>query len=81
MRLIDEVGVRSKNQITVPDAALRRLGASVGDRLLIEADENEPGVLHIRAVRRSYAGALPGVYGTPEEARAYVRDERDAWAE
>ena len=76
-----EVGVRPKNQVTIPEPALRWLDAQVGDRLVLEGDPDEPGSLRVRVVRRSYAGALRGIYGTPEEAAAYLRGERDCWDE
>ena len=79
MGVIAEVGVRPKNQITLPDAVLRQMGARTGDRLLIESDPDEPDVLRVRAVRRSYAGVLAGVYGTADEAVGYVRAEQDSW--
>ena len=79
MEVIAEVGVRPKNQVTLPDAVLRRMGARTGDRLLIESDPDEPDVLRVRAVRRSYAGLLAGVYGNADEPLRYVRAEQESW--
>jgi bifunctional DNA-binding transcriptional regulator/antitoxin component of YhaV-PrlF toxin-antitoxin module len=78
--VLAEVGVRPKNQITLPDAVLRQMGARTGDRLLIESDPDEPDVLRMRAVRHSYAGLLNGVYGTADETLTYVRAEQDSWS-
>ena len=79
MGLIAEVGVRPKNQVTLPDAVLRHMGARTGDRLLIESDPDEPDVVRVRAVRHSYAGLLVGVYGTADEVLQYVRAEQESW--
>jgi bifunctional DNA-binding transcriptional regulator/antitoxin component of YhaV-PrlF toxin-antitoxin module len=79
MGLIVEVGVRPKNQVTLPDAVLRHMGARTGDRLLIESDPDEPDVLRVRAVRHSYAGLLAGLYGTADEALRDVRAEQESW--
>ena len=79
MGLIAEVGVRPKNQVTLPDAVLRQMGARIGDRLLIESDPEEPDVLRMRAVRHSYAGLLAGVYGTTDEALRDVHAEQESW--
>ena len=74
-----EVCLRQKNQITLPEAVVRRLGLQTGDRLVIEVPESDPDRLEMRPIRRSYAGLLDGVYGTDEEALEYVRAERASW--
>jgi AbrB family looped-hinge helix DNA binding protein len=77
------VTVRRKNQMTVPDVLAERLGLHPGDRLVLRLEEGadgEPG-FRARPLRRSYAGALRGVYGTPEDAAAYLAGERAAWGE
>lgn len=74
-----EVGLRPKNQLTLPEAVAAQLGAEPGDHLIIAVQDDEPGVAHIRRLPRSYAGSLSEVYGTPEEAVAYIRDERESW--
>jgi AbrB family looped-hinge helix DNA binding protein len=74
-----EVTLRRKNQLTLPEAVARRLGVGPGDRLVIELEGGEADRALVRAVRRSYAGALAGVYGTPEEAAAYLQEERASW--
>ena len=76
-----EVNLRKKNQLTLPEPIAERLGVGPGDRLLFETDDEDPDRVHIRRLRRSYAGILAGVYGTPEEAAAYLRDERASWDE
>ena len=77
------VTVRRKNQVTVPEALAERLGLHPGDRLVLRLEEGPDGEQGFRArpLPRSYAGALRGVYGTPEEAAAYLAGERAAWGE
>ena len=75
----EEADLRGKNQVTIPRRVARLLGLQPGDRLIFEVGEGEPDVLRIRRLRNDYAGALAGVYGTPEEARTYLREEREAW--
>ena len=79
MEVIAEVGLGPKNQVTLPDAVLRHMGTRAGDRVLIESDPDEPDVLRVRAVRRSYAGLLAGVYGNADEPLRYVRAEQESW--
>jgi antitoxin ChpS len=76
-----EVRLRAKNQITLPDAIVRRLGLEPGDRLVLEIDDEQPDRVELRPIRRSYAGILAGVFGTDDEAVAYVRGERASWPE
>jgi AbrB family looped-hinge helix DNA binding protein len=78
MALEIETSLRRKNQLTLPESIAKRLGVQPGDRLVFETDDDEEHV-RIRPVRRSYAVALAGVYGTPEEVAAYLADERASW--
>lgn len=75
-----KVTLRAKNQLTLPDPIARQLGVQQGDELIIHTQEDQPDIVQIRALRRSYAGSAAGVYGTPEEVRAYVEGERAAWS-
>jgi bifunctional DNA-binding transcriptional regulator/antitoxin component of YhaV-PrlF toxin-antitoxin module len=85
MRLVStveiEVGLRPKHQLTLPEAAARQLGVEPGDRLVIELDADRPGEVRLRPVRRSYAGALGGIFGTAGEAERYLQEERASWSE
>lgn len=78
VRLEAEVTLRPKNHLTLPGAIATHLGVEAGDRLILLALENGDHV-QLRRVRRSYAGALQGVYGTPDEAAEYLRVERACW--
>ena len=75
------VRLRPKNQLTLPGAIVKQLDVKLGDRLIVEMDRDHPGRVQVRAVRRSYAGILQGMFGSPEEEAAYVREERAAWGE
>jgi AbrB family looped-hinge helix DNA binding protein len=72
--------VRRKNQVTIPDAVMRSLGLSEGDRLRIRVNPDQR-TLTIEPLPRSYAGVAPGLYGTEEEVAAYLDRERAAWDE
>ncbi len=76
-----EVCLRPKNQLTLPEAIVKRWRVEPGDRLLFLVDDGQPDEVRLRRIRHSYAGALAGVYGTPDEAAAYIRDERASWGE
>ena len=69
------------NQVTLPEEVVRRLGLEPGDQLVVEIDEADPRRAELRPIRRSYAGILGGMFGTDEEALAYVRAERASWDE
>jgi hypothetical protein len=66
--------LRTKNQLTVPDAAVAGVGAAVGDRFLVTVED---GVIRLEPVRASYAGVLKHVY--PDDWEARLRADRDDW--
>ena len=72
--------VRSKNQMTLPDPIVKRLGVEPGDEVIVYFDDNEPGIIHLRPLRRSYAGVARGMYGSTEEAAEYIKSERTSWS-
>ena len=74
-----EVALRPKNQMTLPAEVVEAMEAEPGDRLVVEVDPGDPGTVTLRVVRKSYFGALAGVYGSHEEIIEYVRGEQDAW--
>jgi AbrB family looped-hinge helix DNA binding protein len=74
-----EADLREKNQITVPKKVVEKLGLREGDRFLFIVEEGDEDIVHLHRIRRSYAGALAGVYGTPEEIEEYIRGEHEAW--
>lgn len=74
-----EARLRAKNQITVPGSIVSALEARQDDTLVFEADTAEPGVIRVRLLPRSYAGALTGVYGTSADVAEFLREEHAAW--
>ncbi len=76
-----EARLRAKNQLTLPDRIADALDAHPDDVLVFETDPSQPGVAHVHLVRRAFAGALTGTYGTTEDVKAYLREEHDAWSE
>lgn len=81
-RLVTAEGdLRDKNQITLPKRVAEVLGVHAGDRLIFVVDARDPTVAHIHRLRDSYAGAVAGLYGTPEETKAYLQTEREAWSQ
>jgi len=75
-----EVVLRERNQVTLPERVVTRLGAQAGDRLLVTVTDTDPAEVRIRLLRRSYAGIAAGSYGrTTSQASAYVATERGSW--
>jgi hypothetical protein len=72
------IRLRPRNQITVPESLAAVLEVVPGDRFLAHVEE---GQLVLRKVRRSYFGALAGLWGTQEEIDAEIRAGRDEWDE
>ena len=59
--------ISSKNQITIPAAALRNAGLEVGDRLIAHADGAGRVILEREHdVVAEFAGALTGTYNADE---------------
>ncbi|HET8567539.1 MAG TPA: AbrB/MazE/SpoVT family DNA-binding domain-containing protein [Candidatus Limnocylindria bacterium] len=74
--------VRDRNQITLPARVAARLGAKVGDTLVVTVPDGTPPRAELRPVLRSYAGVAGDLYGaTPEERMAYVAEERASWGD
>jgi bifunctional DNA-binding transcriptional regulator/antitoxin component of YhaV-PrlF toxin-antitoxin module len=72
--------LRGRNQLTLPEPVVARLGAHTGDRFLVIV-EGADSVRLVR-LRESYAGAFPGMWGeTQDEADAWLREERASWHE
>ena len=78
--IVAEGDLREKNQITLPKPIVDALGFHPGDRLIFVADERNPTVVRVHLLPESYAGVLSGVYGTPDEARDFLQQEREAWS-
>ena len=76
-----EARLRRKNQLTLPEPIAAALEVGPDDLLVFETDPSEPGTARVRAVPRGFAGALTGVYGTTDELKRWLREEREAWGE
>jgi AbrB family looped-hinge helix DNA binding protein len=74
-----KVSLRTKNQMTLPESVVKRLGLKPGDHLIVSLDEDAAEVISLRRLPRSFAGVAAGAYGSAEEVAAYVDGERDAW--
>jgi bifunctional DNA-binding transcriptional regulator/antitoxin component of YhaV-PrlF toxin-antitoxin module len=81
-RLVGETTITSKNQVTLPARGLTAVGWERGDHILVEVIDEQMLLL----VRRpadwvdAFAGRLSDVFGTHEETRAYLEQERRAWS-
>lgn len=73
-RLSGIASLRQKNQLTIPEAAIKAIGARVGDRFLVSVHASG---IDLVPIRETYAGALADVY--PADAVDEIRRERDAW--
>lgn len=71
-----EVTLRPKNQLTLPANIVADIGAHIGQRFLIER-KGTTVILHL--VPESFAGTLAGLYGSSEEAKTYIENERSSW--
>jgi AbrB family looped-hinge helix DNA binding protein len=74
-----EATVRDKNQITIPRSVAERHHIEPGQRLVI-IDVGTDDEFVVRILRRTYAGALTGIFGDSAESGAYVETEREAWS-
>jgi bifunctional DNA-binding transcriptional regulator/antitoxin component of YhaV-PrlF toxin-antitoxin module len=80
-RLVGETTITSKNQVTLPARGLTAVGWERGDHILVEVIDEQMLLL----VRRpadwvdAFAGKLSDVFGTHEETRVYLEQERRAW--
>jgi predicted nucleic acid-binding protein/bifunctional DNA-binding transcriptional regulator/antitoxin component of YhaV-PrlF toxin-antitoxin module len=79
-RITTEITLTGKNQVSLPARQVRSLGWERGDHLLVEI-RGDSLVLKRRPATwtDTYAGMFSDVFGTHEETRAYLDDERRAW--
>jgi len=76
-----EARLRLKNQITLPEKIVACLGVGPGDRFVFMMEDGENDVVHLRRLRKSYAGIAADVYGSSQDIAAYLEEERQAWGE
>ncbi len=71
------IQLRAKNQLTLPEAIAREIGAEPGDRFRAWVEPDGTVVLR-KSV--SLAGKYPGMWGDTDEAiAAHLRELRDEW--
>lgn len=74
--------LRERNQLTLPERIVERMGLNEGDQLLAVLDEAEPTLVRLRGLLRSYKGVAAKSYGTDAKAvAAYLASERASWGE
>jgi bifunctional DNA-binding transcriptional regulator/antitoxin component of YhaV-PrlF toxin-antitoxin module len=73
------VRLRPKNQLTLPEAVARAIGAKVGDRFFISAEE--PDRLVLERVPASFEGSMADVWPDLGQALEDLRTSRDEWDE
>jgi len=75
--VMEVVNLRAKNQLTLPEAVAKQVGAQPGDRFRMWVEPDGSIVLR-KCV--SLAGRFPGLWGaTTEEVVAHIRELRDEW--
>ncbi len=71
------ITLRAKNQLTLPEAIAKQVGAEPGDRFRAWVEPD--GSILLRK-SQSLAGKYPGLWGaTTEEVVAHIRELRDEW--
>lgn len=76
-----ETTITGKNQVSLPAQAVRTLGWTRGDRLVVEVLGENMVVLIKRPQHWTdeLAGRLTGVFGTHEETLRHLERERLSW--
>ncbi len=73
-----EVTVQQRNEVTLPSAIAEARNVTPGSRFIVHIDDEHPDLILLRAIPKSYAGALKGLVGrSTDDELAYVRDEQD----
>jgi len=68
--------LRSRNQLTLPDAIVQAAGIEEGTRFVVEIEPADPDLVRLHRVRTSYAGVLRGLYAPVDD---YLEGERSGW--
>jgi len=68
--------LRARHQLTLPDAVVRAAGIEEGETFVVEVDPERPETLRLDRMRKSYAGALRGLYG---DTRRHLDELRGDW--
>ena len=78
---VGEVTITGKNQITLPVAATRAAHWERGDRLVVFLLQGDMVLLMRKPTNwaQTFAGSLSDVFGSSDDTRAYLEQERAAW--
>ena len=74
--VIAEARLRSRNQLTLPDAVVQAGRLAEGERFVVEIEPDDPDTVRLHRIRASYAGAFETVYGDPA---ATLAEAREGW--
>jgi hypothetical protein len=75
-RVIAEARLGERNELTLPDATAKAAGITVGERLVVTFNPENPDTIRLDRIRASYAGSMADTFGDPG---AYVRTVREGW--
>ena len=75
--VIAEARLRERSQITIPEAIVQAAEIKTGETFVVELEPDRPDTIVFRRVRKSYAGALRGLWGA--DSAAFLEDERNDW--
>ena len=71
--------LRKKNQLTLPAPVANAIGARPNDLLVFDENPAEPDTVIVRRMPGSFAGTMPGVYGTTRDVFGFIRAEHATW--
>jgi len=71
-----EARLRARNQFTLPEPIAEAGDLEPGDVFVVEIDVDDPDTVRLHRIRKSYAGALHGIYG---DSKTYLDEERRTW--
>lgn len=75
--IVARARLRNKNQLTLPDAVARAIGAQPGDRFRVWIEDD---TIQFQKIGASAYGKFPGLWGsTSEEVAAHLDALRDEW--
>lgn len=82
-RLVGEMTLTGKNQVSLPVEGLRAVGWERGDRILVEVVHGDMLLLMRRPTNwaDAFAGKLSHVFGDHQDTLAYLDEERRSWDE
>ncbi len=84
------VRVKQKYQVTIPASVREEIGLHEGDTLEARVEDGHIVLIPQQMIARetgrkgqaplsSYIGSAKGLYGSPREVDAYIRNQREEW--